>query len=113
VLLLLLPALPRPLLTALTCAALLYAPATASAQGGGEAPAYTPPKRTIAKEGNGGRYLLGGAWYFRLDPQDQGIGLGFQNQTTLDGWRQVSVPNAWNATDISDASQRGTIGWYR
>ena len=108
-----LPALSRPLLTALICGALLAAPAAASAQGGGQAPAYTPPKKTISKDGNGGRYLLAGDWYFRLDTQDQGLTLGFQNQTTLDGWSRVSVPNAWNATDVSEASQRGSVGWYR
>jgi beta-glucuronidase len=48
-----------------------------------------------------------------LTPLDQGQAQGFQRHASLDGWTPVTVPNAWNATDLSDASQRGGVGWYR
>ncbi len=61
------------------------------------------------------RYLLGGAWLFRLDPTNIGLTASqrFQRQTTTAGWSRVSVPNAWNAGDNSVASMIGTVGWYR
>jgi beta-glucuronidase len=34
-------------------------------------------------------------------------------QSDTAGWSPVEVPNAWNATDESHASMRGSIGWYR
>jgi beta-glucuronidase len=72
-----------------------------------------PSKKVLYRDGHGGRYLIDGTWLFRLDTQDQGLGQGFFRQRTTDGWSPVSVPNAWNATDLSDDSQRGTVGWYR
>jgi beta-glucuronidase len=59
------------------------------------------------------RYLLGGAWLFRLDTANAGVTQGFQRQTTADGWTATTVPNAWNAGDDSSASMVGTVGWYR
>lgn len=73
----------------------------------------TPRKRTLSRDGHGGRYLIDGTWHFRLDAEDQGLAQDFQSSQSLAGWSPVSVPNAWNATDISVASQRGTVGWYR
>jgi beta-glucuronidase len=81
--------------------------------GAAQAAAYTPKQKVLYHDGNTGRYLLGGAWYFRLDPLDQGLAQGFQRSTSLANWTKVSVPNAWNAGDLSDASQRGGVGWYR
>jgi beta-glucuronidase len=75
--------------------------------------ASKPTPKVLYQDGYTGRYLLDGVWYFRADPQDQGLGLGFQRQSDLTGWTPVNVPNAWNANDLSDASQRGGVGWYR
>lgn len=38
--------------------------------------------------------------------------LGFPASGSTAGWSTVTVPNAWNATDQSDASMAGSIGWY-
>ena len=97
--------------------ALGLAPAAAAqtAPGAGSAPpaaAQAPAARTLYSEGPTGRYLLDGQWLFRLD---QGVGLrqGFETQTGTAGWQAITVPNAWNATDQSVASYRGTVAWYR
>ena len=78
------------------------------------APAVTaPPQRSLYRNGHEGRYLLEGQWWFRQDHEDTGVRSGFARRQTLDGWTPVEVPHAWNATDLSDASARGSIGWYR
>ncbi|HYY74571.1 MAG TPA: glycoside hydrolase family 2 TIM barrel-domain containing protein [Solirubrobacterales bacterium] len=80
---------------------------------GAHAAAYTPRQKVLYHDGYTGRYLLGGPWYLRLDPLDQGLAQGLQRRSSLSGWSRVSVPNAWNAGDLSDASQRGGVAWYR
>lgn len=110
--------MPRAV-TALAAALLaLVGTATLALAQGGTPPTAPPqpgaPTRgALYEDGQTGRYLLGGRWYFRLDPTDQGETQGLPANPALDGWTPVHVPNAWNATDESDASQRGTIGWYR
>jgi beta-glucuronidase len=89
----------------------LALPAHALAASGNAAVA--PTAKVLYHDGYTGRYLLDGAWYLRLDPLDQGLPQGFQRQAGLAGWTQITVPNAWNATDLSDASQRGGVAWYR
>jgi beta-glucuronidase len=98
----------------LACLAGLAAAATAAAPAGA-APrsAQAPSDKLLYQDGHSGRFLLDGTWYFRLDPADQGLAQGLPRQTSLLGWSPVQVPHAWNATDLSDASQRGTVGWYR
>jgi Glycosyl hydrolases family 2, sugar binding domain len=78
--------------------------ASAMAQGDGLVP------RSLYKTGNSGRYLMGGTWLFRADP---GGNASFAGDTGTVGWTPVTVPNAWNATDQSDGSFAGGIGWYR
>jgi beta-glucuronidase len=86
---------------------------TARAQG----PPYTGTSPTLGalyRDGQAGRYLLGGAWLFRADPSDVGLSQGwFGNVAATDGWEPVTVPNAYNAGDISAASMTGSVGWYR
>ena len=89
------------------CFAALALPGVASAA------TYTPKPKVLYHDGHTGRYLLDSNWYFRADALDQGLAQGFQRHASLDGWTPVTVPNAWNATDLSDASQRGGVGWYR
>lgn len=75
--------------------------------------ATSPSHRVLYRDGQAGRLLLGGPWLFRADPQDTGLGEGLPRSTTSAGWSPVQVPNASNAEDLSDASQRGTVTWYR
>src|ERR1700751_3878534 len=75
--------------------------------------ADVPADKTLYQDGPSGRYLMDGPWLFHTDPTNQGISQGFAKQATTDGWTPVTVPNAWNATDESQASFRGTQAWYR
>ena len=59
----------------------------------------TPHPGQLYDDGHTNRYLLDGPWEFRLG--------------SVGTWTSVTVPNAWNATDTSVASMRGTVGWYR
>jgi beta-glucuronidase len=65
------------------------------------------------QDGPGGRILLNDGWLFRADPNDEGLGGGWAAQTDTAGWSPVTLPNAWNAGDDSDASMAGGVGWYR
>jgi beta-glucuronidase len=106
-----------PMLAVLTAAA-----GQAAAQGGSPPPpppttpadvVTTPTEHALYQDGQKGRYMLDGTWYFRADPQNRGQRAGIQRQTSLTGWTPVTVPNAWNGADESDQSDRGSIGWYR
>jgi beta-glucuronidase len=77
------------------------------------APVTAPPQRALYLGGQEGRYLLDGQWWFRQDHANAGLGSGFAQRQSLEGWLPVEIPHAWNATDLSDASARGSIGWYR
>jgi beta-galactosidase/beta-glucuronidase len=88
--------------------ALLVLPAPAAlAQGDGlvDKPLY--------KTGPSGRWLMGGAWLFRLDPGGSGIKEGWPRQADTAGWTPTAVPGAWNTGDFSNASMTGGVGWYR
>jgi beta-glucuronidase len=63
------------------------------------APVTTPAPGALYASGHTGRYLLDGPWLFRRD--------------TRSAWTEITVPYAWNATDESVASMRGSVGWYR
>ena len=76
-------------------------------------PGEKPTHRTLYQDGHTGRWLLNGTWRFRLDPGDQGEALGFHTNPSPEGWSSIRIPHAWNAGDESDASQRGTVAWYR
>jgi beta-glucuronidase len=91
---------------ALAAAAALAGPAAAQS-------AFVPKAKALYKDGPSGRYLLDGQWLFRLDNAKVGLTQGFQKQTSTAGWSPVSVPNAWNATDESEQSFMGSVGWYR
>ncbi len=95
------------LLAALGCAQ------TAAAQG----PTYLPQpptKQVLYQDGQTDRYLLGGTWLYRADPGDVGVSQGWwADQPATDGWSPVSVPNSYNAGDLSLQSYDGYVGWYR
>lgn len=92
--------------------AALGAPA-ALAQG----PAYSahpPTKGALYLDGQDNRYLLGGAWLYRSDRGDVGVGQGWWSDiSATDGWTPVAVPNSYNAGDLSSASMSGYAVWYR
>src|SRR4051812_43645228 len=64
-------------------------------------------------DGPTGSTLLDGTWLFRRDTGDVGVRRRWQRSRSTAGWTPVSVPNAWNAGDPSQASFRGGVGWYR
>jgi len=67
-----------------------------------------PQRRTLIREGQAGRLLMGGAWYFRQDDARTGR---FQRQRSLRGWTRISVPHNWNAKDTT--LNKSSVGWYR
>jgi len=91
----------------------LAGPAVAHAQG----PVYAaqpPTKGALDHDGQTGRYLLGGTWLYRADLDDVGLASGWWRGTdATDGWSPVTVPNADNAGNLSQASSTGWVGWYR
>src|SRR2546423_11231088 len=77
-------------------------------------PAQPPSKGALYRDGQGGRYLLGGDWLYRADLGDVGVADGFwRGSASTEGWSPVSVPNSYNASDLSTASMDGWVGWYR
>ncbi len=55
----------------------------------------------------------GRQWCYRADTAGNGAESVFAGDPSTVGWTPVSVPNAWNAKDYSDASFAGGVGWYR
>jgi beta-glucuronidase len=103
--------LRRALLTSLTLA--LVATGVARAQALVYA-AHPPTNGTLYRDGQTGRYLLGGTWLYRADLGDVGVAQGWwRNSGATDGWSAVTVPNAYNAGDFSATSSSGYVGWYR
>lgn len=86
------------------------APATALT---GNEPACTPQAQVLYQDGYEGRQLLGGSWLRRLDPSDEGLRKRWQDQADARGWSPTPLPNAWNATTLTNASQEGGVAWYR
>jgi beta-glucuronidase len=104
-------------------ATLMLAAGFALAQGGSaraagaSAPAYaadSPTPGAWYRDGQSGRYVLGGNWLYRADTGDVGLAEGWwQDVGSTDGWSPVTIPNAYNAGDFSQASMDGYVGWYR
>jgi beta-glucuronidase len=86
---------------------------SAHAQAAGPYAATPPTKGALYADGQDDRYLLGGEWLYRADPGDVGAGQGWQNVNSRADWSPVSVPNSYNAGDLSQASMNGSVGWYR
>src|SRR3954470_5442814 len=104
------PVMRIPRLPALVVLALA---ACTSALPSAAAAADKPSNQTLYEDGPKGRYLMDGRWLFRLDPGNQGIKQRLMRSASTAGWTPVSVPNAWNVGDASNASMEGGIGWYR
>ena len=123
--------LPLRALIVSAVAAALLAPAAAADLGGAPAPrpgaaqvagptpppptpklvAHRPERRSFIRDGQAGRLLLGGTWYFRPDDAREGARRGFASRRSLRGWRAVSVPHNWNGADT--LLNRSSHGWYR
>jgi beta-glucuronidase len=75
----------------------------------------TPPtKGALYPDGPDDRYLLGGEWLYQADPGDLGVQQGWwRDNPSVAGWSSATVPNSYNAGDLSPASMAGSVGWYR
>ncbi len=106
-----------PSICLVSLALLAAAPAAGHAQGGAQ-PAPMPPQppappapelrveppggKPLIREGQAGRELLGGQWYFRTDDTlVAGDTERWYDQEDLEGWTAVSVPHSWNAADTT------------
>ncbi len=107
------PAGMLALASAATLLLALVAGAPAKAQPGSYI-ATPPTKGALYPDGQNDRYLLGGEWLYRADPGDLGVQDGWwRNAAGTAGWSPVTVPNSFNAGDLSAASMAGSVGWYR
>jgi beta-glucuronidase len=76
--------------------------------------AQAPTRGALYRDGQTERYLLGGTWLYRADPSDIGRAQGWwTGAAATAGWSPVSVPNSYNAGDLSTTSMSGSVGWYR
>jgi beta-glucuronidase len=93
--------------------ALLALAVPALAHGQGPYAATPPTPGALYRDGQSGRYLLGGAWLYRADVSNVGEAEGWQRTASTAGWTPVTVPNAYNAGNYSNQSMTGYVGWYR
>lgn len=79
-----------------------------------DAAVYTPKAGSPVQNAHTGTRTLDGDWYFVQDRANKGLRSRLQRTRNFAtaGWQQVKVPNAWNATDFSESSYTGSIGWY-
>ncbi len=102
------------LLVVLTTSVALLAAGAACAESAGPYVATPPTKGALYVDGQDNRYLLGGEWLYQADPTDVGVQDGWwRNLAGTASWSPVSVPNSYNAGDLSQASMNGSVGWYR
>jgi beta-glucuronidase len=98
---------------AVSAGLMLALPTLADAQG----PVYVaqpPTKGANYRDGPSGRYLLGGEWLSRPDFGDLGQAAGWwRNVASTEGWSPVTMPNSYNADDLSSLSMSGYVWWYR
>lgn len=71
------------------------------------------PERALYTDAPNGMFLIEDGWSTRADPSDAGLRSGWQREGAVDGFAPVSVPNAFNAGDLSRASFVGRVQWYR
>jgi beta-glucuronidase len=88
-----------------------------SARAATRGPAYAadpPTPGAWTRDGQSGRYLLGGTWLYQADTSDVGLAQGWwRGAASTAGWSPVTIPNAYNAGDLSQTSMNGYVGWYR
>jgi len=105
------------LLAALLVTAAIALAGAGSALAAAHGPRYAadpPTAGTWYRDGQTGRYLLGGTWLYRADTANAGLAQGWwRNVASTAGWSPVAIPNAYNAGDFSQTSMNGYVGWYR
>jgi beta-glucuronidase len=62
--------------------------------------------------GQTNRFTLDGTWFLKTDPTNVGTAARYQSLKNFSSWKKVSIPNAFNAGDSSEASYTGSIAWY-
>jgi beta-glucuronidase len=67
--------------------------------------------RPSTSEGQPGRQVLGGKWYFRADDLNVGIEDRFMDQRTLNHWLPITLPYDFNAAE--KVTDRSSVGWFR
>lgn len=88
--------------------------ASRTAPPGSPLTAAPPTKGALTSDGPEDRYLLGGIWLYRPDPKMVGLDKGWWHyKLAKRGWKPVTMPNSFNAGNLSKASMRGSVGWYR
>lgn len=98
-------ALAAFLLLPFALAAVILLPGSAAA-----ADAPTPGAPYV--DGPSARYTLGGTWFLKKDPANVGLRQSFAKTTNFSTWAPITVPNAFNAGDPSEASYIGGVAWY-
>jgi Glycosyl hydrolases family 2, TIM barrel domain/Glycosyl hydrolases family 2, sugar binding domain/Glycosyl hydrolases family 2 len=73
----------------------------------------TPAERALYADAPNGMFLLDDGWTTRADPADTGVSDGWWQPGVTDGFTPTSIPNAFNAGDLSRRSFRGGVQWYR
>ena len=73
-----------------------------------------PSDKTLYADGPSGRFLIDGQWLFRLDAADQGVAPALR-APELDGGlvARRRCRTCGTSGDDSEASMRGSVGWYR
>src|SRR5436190_1174099 len=77
------------------------------------ASAPVPRERALYTDAPNGMFLLDRAWSTRADPHDTGLRRGWWRSGATGGFRPTSIPNAFNARDLSRKSFNGRVQWYR
>jgi beta-glucuronidase len=107
----------RRVLAALVLTGVIALPCTGTARAATHGPAYAadpPTPGAWYRDGQSGRYLLGGTWLYQADAGDVGLAQGWwRDVASTTGWSAVTIPNAYNAGDFSQTSMNGYVGWYR
>jgi Glycosyl hydrolases family 2, TIM barrel domain/Glycosyl hydrolases family 2, sugar binding domain/Glycosyl hydrolases family 2 len=107
----------RRVLITLVLAGALAVPSAGSALAAVHGPAHAadpPTPGAWYRDGQSGRYLLGGTWLYQADTSDVGLAQGWwRDVASTAGWSPVTIPNAYNAGDFSQTSMNGYVGWYR
>jgi beta-glucuronidase len=77
------------------------------------AAAPVPEERALYTDAPNGMFLLDEGWTTRADPGDDGIRDGGFRPGATGGFAGTTIPNAFNAGDLSRSSFEGGIQWYR
>ncbi|HEX4734179.1 MAG TPA: glycoside hydrolase family 2 TIM barrel-domain containing protein [Thermoleophilaceae bacterium] len=75
--------------------------------------ASVPAEHTLYADAPNGMFLLDRGWTTRADPHDAGLRRGWWHSGATAGFRPTSVPNAFNARNLSRRSFAGGVQWYR